>query len=267
MLLVYALKEKNQVLSADNVPIIYNVQGSGRPVLVFVHGWCCDKTYWKFQVPHFSEQYKVVTIDLAGHGESGLDRKNWTIEAFAKDVIAVIEKLDLDQIILIGHSMGGSVIIEAARQLPGRILGLVGVDTFQNFEEEFTPEQFDKFMSPFKTNFVGTTNNFVRSMFPQHADSAVVEQIVSDMSSAPPKVGVSALQGYFNFDPKEALKEVRIPIHCINSDKYPINIEAGKRHTLSFDVKFMPGTGHFIMLEDPEKFNRLLTETVHQINS
>jgi len=70
ILLGCAPEHNQKVLSADNVPISYNVEGNGKPFLVFVHGWCCDKSYWKFQVPHFSKQHKVVIIDLAGHGES-----------------------------------------------------------------------------------------------------------------------------------------------------------------------------------------------------
>ena len=82
-------KEKHQVLSADGVTISYDVQGRDEPALVFVHGWCCDKSYWKFQVPYFAKQHKVVTIDLAGHGRSGLGREDYTIKAFGEDVVAV----------------------------------------------------------------------------------------------------------------------------------------------------------------------------------
>ena len=260
-----APKLEQETLSADNIIISYNVEGNGKPVLVFVHGWCCDKSYWKFQVPYFSKQHKVVTIDLAGHGESGLNRQNWTIEAFGKDVVAVIEKLDLDQVLLIGHSMGGPVNIEAARQMPNRIIGLVGVDTYQNFEAEYTQKQVDEILSSFRTDFVEASSNFVRSMFPPNADSTLVEQIVTDMSSAPSEVGIGALQGHLTFDRTGALKEVQIPIHCINSDKYPTNVEVGQRYALSFELKPMPGIGHFVMMEDPEKFNQLLNETVNEL--
>ena len=162
--------------------------------------------------------------------------------------------------------MGGPVNIEAARQMPKRIIGLVGVDTYQNFETKYTQEQVDEILSSFKTDFVEASSNFVRSMFPPNADSALVEQIVTDMSSAPSEVGIGALQGYFNFDPIGALKEVRIPIHCINSDKYPTNVEVGQRHALSFELKLMPEIGHFVMMEDPEKFNQLLNETVNALS-
>lgn len=261
-----ASDDKHQVLSEDGVSISYEVQGEGESPLVFVHGWCCDKNYWKFQVPHFAKQHKVIIINLAGHGESGLGRENWTIEAFGKDVTAVVEKLDLDQVILIGHSMGGPVIIEAARQMPKRIIGLVGIDTFQNFETEYTQEQFDEFLEPFKANFTKSVSSFVRSMFPFNADPALVEWVVADMSSAHKEVGINAMEGLFNFDPKEVLKEVRIPIYCINSDMRPTNVEVNRRHALVFEVKYMPGIGHFVMMEDPETFNKLLAETISEIS-
>src|SRR5207249_632714 len=115
----------------DGIRIVYEVQGEGRPgtpALVFIHGWSCDRSYWKGQLEPFSQRFKVVAIDLAGHGESGLGRDAWTIAAFGGDVAAVVQKLGLERVILIGHSMGGHVTAEAARRLPGRVAGLVWVD-------------------------------------------------------------------------------------------------------------------------------------------
>ena len=255
------------VTSADGVTIHYDVRGKGEPALVFIHCWCCDRGYWKAQVDTFAKEYKVVTIDLAGHGESGMDRDEWTIGTFGEDVKAVVEKLNLDQVILIGHSMGGPVTIEAARLMPDRVIGLIGVDTYQNFDQRFTLEQFDAFLAPFRENFKESTANFVRTMFPPTADSALVEWVVNDMSSAPPEMGVGAMEGMFQFDPREALKEVRIPIRGINSDLWPTNVEGNRRHALSFDVAIMEGLGHFVHMEDTETFNRLLGEAIQDIVS
>ena len=94
-------------ISVDGVPIHYDVQGNGATALVFVHGWCCDRHYWDRQVSHFPH-YTVATLDLAGHGESGRDRTRWTMPAFGQDVVAVVEQLGLEQVVLIGHSMGGA---------------------------------------------------------------------------------------------------------------------------------------------------------------
>jgi pimeloyl-ACP methyl ester carboxylesterase len=258
---------KDQVASADGVSIHFQVQGDGTPALVFVHGWCCDLTYWEKQWAPFAEKYTVVSIDLAGHGESGLNRESWTMPAFGEDVVAVVKKLNRDQVVLIGHSMGGLVILEAAKHLPDKVIGLVGVDTLQDFEQKYTKEQLDQYLTPFRSDFVETTKNFVRSMFVPDSDPALVERIVTDMSSAPPEVGTSALEGYFNYwlnDIVHVVKETKAPITCINSDKYPSNPEGNRKFNPSYKLKIMTGIGHFIMLEEPETFNRLLKEIVQE---
>src|SRR5262245_39835781 len=88
------------VESADGVPIHYSVQGKGEPALVFIHCWSCDRHLWDNQVPVFSKNHRIVTIDLPGHGESGQERKNWTVEGFADDVNSVITKLNLKRVVL-----------------------------------------------------------------------------------------------------------------------------------------------------------------------
>jgi hypothetical protein len=92
----------DSAISADGNEIHYQVQGQGKPALIFIHGWCCDRSYWDAQLPYFAQKYIVVAIDLAGHGESGLDRKEWTMGAFGEDVVAVVNKLNLEQVVLIG---------------------------------------------------------------------------------------------------------------------------------------------------------------------
>src|SRR6185295_11577645 len=99
------------------------------------------------QVEPFARRYKVVTVDLAGHGESGVGRKDWTIASFGGDVAAVVQKLGFDRVILIGHSMGGDVIAETARQLPaGRVVGMVWVDTYKQLGTPRRREQVDAFV-------------------------------------------------------------------------------------------------------------------------
>jgi pimeloyl-ACP methyl ester carboxylesterase len=259
-------RPENSVKSADGVHVVYETQGQGKPVLVFVHGWSCDMSYWKAQVPHFTQKHQVVTLDLAGHGQSGLGRKDWTIETFGNDVRAVIEYLELDSVILIGHSMGGSVTVETARHIPERIVGLIGVDTFQNFEDAPSIQEIENFLVPIREDFQEATKNFVhRVLFTPDADSALAEGVAADMASAPREVGLSALENAWTYDIKDALKDMRLPIRCINSDFYPVNIQVNKKYASSYDVKFMSGVGHFPMMEDPDTFNRLLEETIEEL--
>jgi pimeloyl-ACP methyl ester carboxylesterase len=257
----------DNAISADGVSIAYEVRGEGEPALVFIHGWCCDRSYWNEQLPHFAQKHKVVAIDLAGHGESGLNRKEWTMGVFGEDVVAVVNKLNLEQVVLIGHSMGGFVILDAARQMPQLVLGLVGVDTLHDFEEKLTQEQIDDWVTPLRSNFVETARNNVRTMFTSNSDSTLVEKIVADMSSAPQEVGIGAMEGYIDFQNNEiirVLQEVQALITCINSDKYPTSVETNQRYVPTFMAKIMSGVGHFNMMEDPETFNSLLEETIQE---
>jgi pimeloyl-ACP methyl ester carboxylesterase len=261
----------DSIPSADGVMIHYDIRGEGETALVFVHCWSCDRSYWSEQVDEFATKFKVVTIDLAGHGQSGSNRDVWSMSAFGNDVAVVAYKLGLKKIILIGHSMGAAVMVEAARILPGRVDGLVAVDMFQALGTSFSEDQVKAFLEPFQENFEEATRNFVQPMFSPTADSALAARIIDDMSSAPPEVGVGAFEEIFKYYFTDrivlALVELNLPVRCINADNSPINIEAGRKAAPSFDAKIMKGVGHFLHLEDPETFNRLLRETITEINS
>ena len=257
--------EETSVLSADSVRIEYITEGQGGPALVFVHGWCTGKKYWRYQLQHFSGEYKVIALDLAGHGDSGTNRKDWSITAFGQDVAAVVNDLQLHRLILIGHSMGGPVIIEAARLLPGKVIGLIGVDTYQNFDQVITQEQFNQFIAPMRQNFQKGAVTFVKTMFTDSSDSNLSSYIINDISKASPSIAIATLESAFRYDPRPALKEMRLPIYSINSDKYPVNIDAGIKYAAVFNVKMMHGVGHFIQLEDAKTFNQLLEECIEEL--
>ena len=258
-------EDENQVRSFDGVKISYDVQGEGQPALVFVHGWSCSREYWKEQVAHFAKKHKVVTIDLAGHGQSGLSRKDYTIEAFGKDVAAVAEKLNLNNTILIGHSIGGLVAVEAARQIPERVVCVVGADEFHDIEKGFSEEDVKGLIAMIEPDFVKGTQSFVREMFPADADPELVNWVAGDMSSADERVAISTFRNLGNYDLKSAVEHIETPLYSINSDFWPMNLEGNKKYVKSFKLKIMKGTGHFVMLEDPEKFNKLLEEVIEEL--
>jgi len=254
--------QTGQVASADGIPIYYTYQGEGSPTLVFVHGWSTDGSYWSDQFDHFARSYQVVAVDLAGHGQSGLGRDHWTMVAFAADVKAVVDKLGLQKVILIGHSMGGLISVEAARLMPAKVIGIIGIDTLQDMARAMTPDEVDAFVAPLRENFVAATQGFVKELFPQGADSHLIQRIADDMSSAPPEVGLGAIQEVLSHDLTPALNEIAVPVHCINADYWPTNVEGNRRLNPGFQVTTMSGVGHFLYLEKPEEFNQLLAAAI-----
>jgi pimeloyl-ACP methyl ester carboxylesterase len=251
--------------SVDGVPIHYDVQGNGATTLVFVHGWCCNRHHWDRQMSYFAPQFTVVSLDLAGHGESGCNRTRWTIPAFGQDVVAVVRQLGLEQVVLVGHSMSGPVIVEAARCLPSVVIGLVGADTWQNIQQIRTPAQIAESVAPYRANFVEKTRLLAHNMFSPMSDLTLVEEIVTAMSATPPYIGISAVEELRKHDRilQEGLQEVKVPKITINSTWLATDKEAAERYGI--EVLLMSGVGHFVMLEAPQTFNRLLDEAVQKI--
>jgi pimeloyl-ACP methyl ester carboxylesterase len=184
--------------SPDGTSIASQALGEGSPALVFVHGWSCDRTYWAGQLQPFSRDFRLVAVDLGGHGESGLERDAWTIPAFGEDVAAVVEKLRLDRVVLVGHSMGGDVILEAARRLPGPRRG------------------------------AGLGRHLQKPRGTQASRAA------------------SGIRGSASHQLREGGRRVR-------SEHVPT-----RYRPVSIEVVIMPGTGHFLMMEDPARFNSIL---------
>lgn len=256
--------QKGFVVAPDSVHVHYSSYGTGLPALVFVHGISCDQSYWHKQIAPFYEVFQVVTVDLAGHGKSGMGRNEWSMAAYGADVSAVVKSLNLQKVVLIGHSMGAAVVLEAVRQLPDRVEGLVLVDAFDDFSTWYTDEENEEFLEPFRTDLVQATDEWIRSMFRKDADPELVEQIVTDMSSAPREVFLPSLEfaveAMFGKKRTTLLENLETPVVVINSDNGPTEVESMQRQGV--EVHIFSGTGHFLMMENSDSFNTKLTEVI-----
>jgi pimeloyl-ACP methyl ester carboxylesterase len=248
--------------SADGVAIVFEDRGHGPDCVVLVHGWSCDRSYWDAQVATLAECRRVVTIDLAGHGESGRDRAAWTIASFAQDVVAVVNALALERMVLVGHSMGGDVIVEAAHALPGRVAGLVWIDVYRTLDRPATADEIESWLEAFGKDFAGTTRSFVRSMFPAGADPALVRRVSEGMAGAPPDIAIPVARAARNFgrEMPAALARLDLPACSIQPDDGEPDDGSLARHGIR--VERLGGVGHFPMLEAPAAFNAALGRVV-----
>ena len=258
-------------ISSDSERIAYSTYGAGETSLIFIHGWSCDSRYWQKQLSTFSKTFQVVTIDLAGHGNSSLGRLDYTMISFAKDVKAVIEKDNINQAILIGHSMGGGVIAEVARLMPNKVVAIIGIDTLQNVAEELPQKTLDEMIERFEADFQNAIQAFVLPMFPEGTDGELISWVKEDMSSAPQEVALSAFRNYMgqyvNGEASGVFENIIIPVVSINARLWPTNPDANRKHIQTYNLFYIEDTGHFPMLEKPKEFNTLLTEVLEYIEA
>jgi pimeloyl-ACP methyl ester carboxylesterase len=246
------------VTSADNVHIEYHVYGSGDPAIVLVHGWSCDSNYWRAQLADLKAKYTVITLDLAGHGASGRNRTVWSIGNYGEDVASVVRQIPNRQVILVGHSMGGPVALEATQRIGDRVVGIIAPPSSQ---------QLNELVDPFRKDFIGHTRSFVAEYFFQkNADPQFVRKVADDMALSPPEVAVPSILSLFEMDYPSVLQTIHVPIVAINSDLGGVTDEKRIRKTApTFHAVTLSGVGHFMMMEDPKRFDEALLKAIDAI--
>lgn len=251
--------------SADGVSIAYDVRGSGETTLLFVHGWACDRSFWREQVDVFAEDYRVVSLDLGGHGESGIGRERWTPRELGEDVRAVAEALELERFVLVAHSMGGAVSLEAARLMPDEVSGILCVDSLHNVElkpPDFTISQLTEGL---RSDFNGAMAAIVESGFDDDADPELVAFVRERAQRMDPEVAIALIEGVVSFDVREALSAVSVPVRCINSAYGLATTVETNRQYGDFDAVTLDAGGHFQHMESPERFNAEMKKLLDEL--
>jgi pimeloyl-ACP methyl ester carboxylesterase len=255
-----------KVKAPDGVEIVYSVAGQGEPSLLFIHGGFADRTFWSNQMTTFAPRYRVVAVDLAGHGDSGRNRKVWGIVPFAEDVRAVAEKENLRRLVILGNSLGGPVAAEAARLMPDRVIALVPVDTMQDLSQQMPASWAHERAAAFREDFAGTMRQMVHALFHPDADPALIKESEERMlRNTPPEAAAAIMESLADYAMAKPVKQLRVPIRCINGDLFRTEIEANRKVYADFDAVVLKHMGHYPMLENPALFNQTLERILKEV--
>lgn len=258
--------------SADGVPIVYAVQGEGETTVVFVHCWACNRAFWDGQVdPVVEAGFRVLTIDLPGHGESGADRDHWSVSGLALDIESVLDDVGVDRMILVGHSMGGPVSLEVARNHPNRTAGVVCVDALHDVEFEWPEGMAEQLVGELEADFPRGMATFVARLFREDADPELVAWVTEQGVASDRTATLSLMRDFEGWDAREALSSVSVPVHCINAaPEGPQGMQTAierNRAYGDFDATLLPDVGHYLQLERPDAFNRELIRVLREMES
>jgi pimeloyl-ACP methyl ester carboxylesterase len=253
----------------------YERQGEGKPALVFVHGFACTHDDWQAQVDFFRTRQCVVTCDLRGHGASSGDPAHCDIETYGADVSALIRTLDLPPAMLIGHSLGCRVVLQAYLDASQSVAGLVLLDGSRVGSGD--PQVAEQAMRQHLQTVGYSTmmREFFADMFLEGSDPAVKERIVSRALALPEAIGAALFARLARWDAQyldTALPRVAVPLLVIQSTylnpervRVPLQPGAGtpwfelvRRSIPTAQIEIVSGAGHFTMRDRPQAVNQLI---------
>jgi pimeloyl-ACP methyl ester carboxylesterase len=251
--------------SVDGVSVAYDDRGTGGPALVFIHGLTGDHSVFEAQMSFFEVSNRVVGIDLPGSGASGRDRIEWTMAAFGRDVVDVVDHLGLTDVVLVGHSFGGDVTVGAAKRLDNRVRALVWVSSHKSLGHVKPESELEEWLAPFRADFVAAMDDLTRRNFGPNADPVQVNAVAAMAKAADPTRAIDVLVAYLYNEPAllDGLSKIDAPVFAINPGFKPNDEPSFDVHDI--DLTIIDNVGHFIMMEDPDRFNQALTRILTRL--
>lgn len=256
-------REGPPFVTVDGIKVPYTEVGKGRDVVVFVHGWCCDRTFWDAQLaaPELAKGRRLIALDLPGHGQSDKPKTTkYSMDLFVRSITAVMDKAGAERAVLVGHSNGTPMIRQFYRAHPDRVAGLVVVDgALKPFFKN--PSEFEQFMAPFRgSKYKETAERMVDGMLQPVKDAAEKEKIRKVMLAAPQWVMVGAMEA--TQEPGVWTEDtIKVPLLAVMA-KSPFWTEGYeayvKRLAPRCEYRVMDGVSHFLMMDRPGEFNGIL---------
>ncbi|MGH7491731.1 MAG: alpha/beta fold hydrolase [bacterium] len=236
---------------------------SALPVVI-VHSLAGNVTQWQAQLQHLRKTRFAAAFDMRGHGQSGpAPNHDYSLTAMAEDLAIVVDSLDLHRFILIGHSYGGGVIAAYAGMHPERVAGLLFVDPIGDARKA-PKDEIDKWLSVLRTEaYAEAIEAHWRSIL-MNADSSVTQAVIASLHHTPKEAVLGALDNVFLFDPAAALQAYGGPMETIVSG-LPDDPSALHHAIPNLPRVVMPGTSHWLQMDRPEEFNRLMDEFLNKI--
>lgn len=236
---------------------------SERVPVLFVHSLAGNGGQWALQLDHLRRRRRAVALDLRGHGESDpADDGDYSIAGLAADVEAVADQLGMRRFVLGGHSLGSAVAIEYASRHPERVAGLLLVDPNGDLTR-MPKDQKDAFLGPVRQDPLAELTSYFRQLV-IGGDADAARWVLEDLRLTHEDAVARALESSMDYKIVDALGKYTGPKLAVVSDmnNLPYSLH---RVVPQLTARMMPGTGHWLMMDRPEAFNRIVDEFLEEV--
>lgn len=247
-------------------PLSFDDGGTGGMPVIFLHSLAGNTAQWAAQLGHLRKSRRAIAIDLRGHGLSRPPEDgDYSIEALVRDIDTVVRKIGVSEFVLVGHSMGGIVSLAYAHAHPGRVAGILLADPAGDVRK-VPEEEIREFMEALESDAYAEAIEDWWNQMLSGSDETVRSRVIEDLRSTPPETVVGIFKALLQHDPLAALSAYRGPILSIVT---PFNDAPYSLHRLhpALPHRQMSGTGHWLQMDKPGEFNRLLDEFLLSVNN
>jgi pimeloyl-ACP methyl ester carboxylesterase len=243
----------------DGVRICYDEAGTAGPPILFVHGWCCDHSYFAPQLWHFATRHRVVAVDQRGFGQSDKPEQKYTIEGFADDLAFLCREIGLEKPAVVGHSMGGAISLALAARHPQLPRAIALCDPAVFFPAIVTAG-IGAFVTALGTpGYREAAAGFVEQrLFGPKDDPVRRARITSHMLETPQHVMRSAFEHLLAFDSDSAARACKVPVLLIDAESPIVERQRFVNACPQLVCAQTAGAGHFHQLEVPDQINAML---------
>ena len=247
-----------QQLKRNGIALFYEEAGKGAPPILLVHGLAGDHTFMTPQFEHFRRSHRVVSVDLRGHGQSEQPQQEYTIAGFADDLAWLCRELGTYKPVLIGHSLGGMIVLDLAARYPDVPAAIVALDAII-----VPPAGTDAWLQPVTQGlrtpaYREVLRQFMELSFAPTDDPQRKARLVDQMVSAPQQVVVSTWDGMFAWDSATAAAACKAPVLYIDTGTPNADLPRFHELCLQLVIGKTVGSGHFLELEVPEQVNAMI---------
>lgn len=246
-----------------SAPAVAPPVGGSRAVVLFVHSLAGSLEQWTAQLRHLEGRRRAVALDLRGHGESAIpDRVAYTVVDLAEDVVAVVEALALERVVLVGHSLGGGVIAAFAARHPGKVAGLLFVDPVG--DQRLASDELVQFLFELDRDYEPTIRGYWDGIL-KGATKATRSRVMADLDRTSPEAVVRALEGLLTFEPVPLLADYDGPMRTVVT---PMNDLPLSLHRVVPDLEAVTveGTSHWLHMDRPATFHQHLDAFLRQVD-
>jgi pimeloyl-ACP methyl ester carboxylesterase len=257
--------EHRRVERPDDTTIHYTASGPpDGPAQVLIHGWACNRGDFDAITGYLPDDLRVLAVDLAEHGDSRSARADWSIQEFARDVVAVLDAESVAAAHVAGHSLGGAVAVEVARLAPDRVTRVLALDAlhYTFLFGALDDAAAEGFVATVREDFTGLVRSMVEAGSPEGTDEALKDTYYAKMVAVRQPAGTGAFEGLVRWDMEEALAAISAPVTVyagrpLLTPEAVAHLDGRVEQVVPIDL----GSHHF-GAEAPEGTARLLADAV-----